>query len=145
MLVKYATTDGDGRSAEGFNDALTILTPLWRVERLADTIHLGQSQFKYAIKAAFSPNMFSPMGRSNQTKLYQYKKGFSLDVKARCHLIFHEDAVQSIRFNTNTNTNEVVNQGLSVSLPNNVNFSRNGNGRAHAAVHRMNNVSVNRP
>ena len=224
VLVKYATTDGDGRSAEGLNDALKVLTPLWRVERLADTIHLGQSQFKYAMKAAFSPSMFSPMGRCiNQTKLYQYKKGFSLDVKARCHLVFNAvmkemggnitkikkvlpsimeailhcydgdcsgckkysyscnggesknwwtrsvylqqygihaldmdekdklilkeivkmklsvSAVESMRLNTNTNKNEAANRGLSVSLPKNVNFSRNGNGRAHAAVHRMNN------
>ena len=223
VLVKYATTDGDGRSAEGLQAALKLVTPLWRVERLADTIHLGQSQFKYSMKAAFSSSMFSPMGPLIQTKVYQYKKGLSLDIKARSHVILNSlmtdmqynlpkmqnllpsilkatmscyagdcsmckkysyscsggasknwwtrsfylqqygihgldmdekdtiiireilkmklsvSAIETMKFNTNTNKNEASNRGLSASLPKNVTFSRNANGRAHSAVHRMNN------
>ncbi|CAC5406595.1 unnamed protein product [Mytilus coruscus] len=45
VLIKYAVTDGDGRGAEGINDALKVLHPLWKVERQADPIHLGRSQF----------------------------------------------------------------------------------------------------
>ncbi|CAC5411842.1 unnamed protein product [Mytilus coruscus] len=44
VLIKYAVTDGDGRGAEGINDALKVLHPLWKVERQADPIHLGRLQ-----------------------------------------------------------------------------------------------------
>ena len=72
--MKYATTDGDGRSAEGLNDALKILTPLWRVEILANTIHLGQSHFKYAMKAAFSPSMFPQCDAATKPSCINTKK-----------------------------------------------------------------------
>lgn len=39
IKVKYVITDGDGRSAEGFQTA----------ERQADTTHLGQSQFRHLL------------------------------------------------------------------------------------------------
>ena len=71
----------------------------------------------------------------------------ALDMDEKDKLILKEivkmklsvSAVESMRLNTNTNKNEAANRGLSVSLPKNVNFSRNGNGRAHAAVHKTNN------
>ncbi|CAC5422149.1 unnamed protein product [Mytilus coruscus] len=58
VLIKYAVTDGDGRGAEGINDALKVLHPLWKVERQADPIHLGRSQFRQSNSANFSLNMF---------------------------------------------------------------------------------------
>ncbi|CAC5364776.1 unnamed protein product [Mytilus coruscus] len=47
ILVKNATTDGDGRAAKGIDDATRALHPMWKVERLADYVHLGQSQFEH--------------------------------------------------------------------------------------------------
>lgn len=49
-----------------------------------------------------------------------------------------ESALQSTRFNMNTNKNEGSNRGISASLPKNVNFARNAVGRAHSVVHRLN-------
>ena len=46
VLVKYATTDGDGTSAEGIDHAMKSLHPMLNVQRLADPTHLGQSQFR---------------------------------------------------------------------------------------------------
>ena len=54
MLVKYATTDGDVRSAEGIDHALKVLHPMWKLQRLADPTHLGQSQFRQCNRANFS-------------------------------------------------------------------------------------------
>ncbi|CAC5404695.1 unnamed protein product [Mytilus coruscus] len=58
VLIKYTVTDGDGRGAEGINDTLKVLHPLWKVERQADPIHLGRSQFRQSNSANFSLNMF---------------------------------------------------------------------------------------
>ena len=49
VLVKYAVTDGDGRGAEGINDALKVLHPLWKVERQADPIHSEDHSFDKVI------------------------------------------------------------------------------------------------
>ncbi|OWF44475.1 hypothetical protein KP79_PYT15093 [Mizuhopecten yessoensis] len=40
ILVKYATTDGDGTGAKGIEEAMQALYPMWSVERLADPTHL---------------------------------------------------------------------------------------------------------
>ena len=36
MLIKYATTDGDLRSAEGIDHTMKSFHPMWNVLRLAD-------------------------------------------------------------------------------------------------------------
>ncbi|CAC5406594.1 unnamed protein product [Mytilus coruscus] len=87
VLIKYAVTDGDGRGAEGINDALKVLHPLWKVERQADPIHLGRSQFRQSNSANFSLNMFSG---STREKKKQGQKVLSQDLKARCSLVFNE-------------------------------------------------------
>ncbi|CAG2207664.1 unnamed protein product [Mytilus edulis] len=84
ILVKYATTDGDGRSANGINDAIQALHPMWKVEWLADPIHLGNGQFRAAMLANFSDNMFGCRTKE-QTKIVQ--KLFSQDIQARSSLI----------------------------------------------------------
>ncbi|CAC5406593.1 unnamed protein product [Mytilus coruscus] len=88
VLIKYAVTDGDGRGAEGINDALKVLHPLWKVERQADPIHLGRSQFRQSNSANFSLNMFS--GSTREKKKKQGQKVLSQDLKARCSLVFNE-------------------------------------------------------
>lgn len=219
LLIKYVTTDGDARAAEGVGLAMLKKNPDWQLERQADTTHLAQSQFRNAMRATFSPQMF-PGVTAERRK--EQQKVFSLDVKSRCHNLMAElnrrhagdihtiarkmpkvldttiacyggdcsacrwrgivcgggkntswwaksyylksngikylnmkkndadllrailllrlgvESLRLTRFNTNTNKNEAINRGLSVSLPKNVNFARNASGRMHSAVHRMN-------
>lgn len=221
ILIKHVTTDGDAKAAAGFNDAYSILYPMWEVERLSDPTHLGRSQFKRCNSASFSDTMFPGINTREGRKLKQ--KILSQDVKARCSLIFkrmmddtggdirsiksqlprvldatmrcysgdcskcrwnskvcgggdstswwirsaflgpHQmthlnmtendknllpevikmrlscDAVHRLRLNTSTQKCEAVNRSISVSLPKNVNYSRNFEARVHSTIHRLNN------
>ncbi|CAC5423099.1 KIF14 [Mytilus coruscus] len=56
VLIKYVVTDGDGRGAEGINEALKVLQKLWKVEHQADPIHLEQSQFRQRKMKTFGIN-----------------------------------------------------------------------------------------
>lgn len=87
MLVKYVTTDGDGKSAAGVKKAMKAIDPLLEEIRLADPVHLGRSQFKRCNSGAFSEDMFNARTRkeSRQQQLH-----LSRDVKARCSLIIGE-------------------------------------------------------
>ena len=224
LFVRHVTTDGDARGAEGVGLAMRKRDPDWQLERQADTTHLGQGQFRSAMRATFSSTMF-PGVTAERRK--EQQKVFSLDIKNRCHCILadlhrkyagniqviarkmpkilettvacyggdctgcrrngivcgggkrknwwarshylgsngikhlnvqegDEDIIRALlllrlgveslrltRFNTNTNKNEAINRGLSVSLPKNVNFSRNAPGRMHSAIHRMNHGEGN--
>lgn len=219
IFVRFVTTDGDARGAEGIKEAMTKLEPLWEVERQADTTHLGQSQFRNTVKAVFSQTMFP--GETADHRKHQQKM-LGLDLKNRSHCIFNElyakyagniekiarimpkviqttldcysgdckrcryhsvvcsggqkdnwwaksvylspcgirslnitprdrdllrailllklgvASLRLIRSNTNTNKNEAINRGISVSLPKNVNFARNAKARAYSAIHRLN-------
>ena len=44
VMVKYVTSDGDARTAEGVKAAMQKLFPDWEVIRKADPVHIGQSQ-----------------------------------------------------------------------------------------------------
>ena len=220
LLVQYVTTDGDGRSAEGIQSALAKKHPTCKVERQADTTHLGQSQFRQTIQAKFSEGMFP--GETTEKKKEQ-QKFLGMDIRNRCHAIMttmHKmyagdihaiarrmpkvvetvldcysgdcsgcryngvtcggghrknwwnqsmylwrcglthftinegdravlkailqlrlgvEALRLTKLNLNTNKNEAINRGLSVSLPKNVNFSRNARARASSTIHRLNN------
>ena len=87
ILVKYATTDGDGRCASGINDAIQALNPLWNVERLADPVHLGQGQFRATLRANFSESMFYAKTKEQKKEM---QKAFSQDVKSRCSLVVNK-------------------------------------------------------
>ncbi|CAG2248518.1 unnamed protein product [Mytilus edulis] len=64
LLVDYCTTDGDAKSVQGLQEAMQeIFDPLWSVNRLADTIHRGQSQFREVLRAKFSVGMFLELQR----------------------------------------------------------------------------------
>ncbi|KAK6186617.1 hypothetical protein SNE40_005907 [Patella caerulea] len=52
--IKYAKTDGDGRSAAGIEDSLKILHPMWSVERLADPSHLAATQLRHCYNEKFT-------------------------------------------------------------------------------------------
>lgn len=52
-----------------------------------------------------------------------------------------EEAFMDMRLNTDTQKNEAVNRSLSVSLPKNVNFSRNLPGRVASTIHSVNNTT----
>lgn len=58
VLVRYVTKDGDAQGAKGVDDAMRALHPLWKVERLADPVHFGQSQFRASNRAVYSDEMF---------------------------------------------------------------------------------------
>jgi hypothetical protein len=83
--VKHVTTDGDARSADGIQAAMRTASPCWIVSRQADTTHLGQSQFRHAMKAMFSENMFA--GPTADEKREQ-QKILALDIKTRCQLVY---------------------------------------------------------
>ena len=88
ILVKYATTDGDGKSAAGLEQALRdCLSPMWSVSRLADTVHRNQYQFRSAMRAEFSEHMFP--GPTKKEKQEQ-QLVFSQDLKSRSSAIFQE-------------------------------------------------------
>ena len=57
---------------------------MWEVERLADPVHLGQSQFKASMRAQYSDSMFHGKTKEQNSEL---KKIFSKDVKSRCSMI----------------------------------------------------------
>lgn len=83
--VKYVATDGDGRSAEGVGAAMLRPFPNLRVRRQADTIHLGQSLFRKAMKASFSDDML-PASSADERQL-QHRQ-LSADLKRRAQVIF---------------------------------------------------------
>lgn len=219
-FVKYVTTDGDSKSAAGVAEAINMLDPLWKVERLADPTHLGQAQFKRCYNAKFSEGMFP--ARTQKIRIEQ-QKALSQDVKARSSLVFKElmkiyagnmskiknelpnvlratircysgdcsmcrrhsyvcaggvstswwtrsmflaiqkltnlcmtendkhllqeilkiklseASAEQMKLGTSTQKCEAVNRSISVSLPKNVNYSRNMDGRLASTVLRLNN------
>jgi len=84
VLVRYVTTDGDAQGAKGVDDAMRALHPLWRVERLADHVHLGQSQFRASNRAVYSDEMFHSKTKEEKKEL---QRVFSNDLKSRCSMI----------------------------------------------------------
>lgn len=83
--VKYVTTDGDGRSCEGVEAAMSRSFPNLRVRRQADTTHMGQSLFRKVMKASFSNEMLP--GTSADEKHLQHRQ-LAADLKRRSHVIF---------------------------------------------------------
>jgi hypothetical protein len=221
IKVKYATTDGDGRSAAGMDSAMKVSDPAWNVERLADPTHLGQAQFHRCNKlGTFSETMFLARTKAERVTA---QRVFSQDIKARSSLVFQElmsqykgdvdkiklvlpkvleatvrcyngdcsmcrrhslvcaggdshnwwlrsmflgankitgfnmnsadltevteilkmklgeHGLMKMKFNSNTQKCEAANRGASVSLPKNVNYSRNMEPRLASCVHRLNN------
>lgn len=84
VLVRYVTTDGDAQGAKGLDDAMRALHPLRRVERLANHVHLGQSQFRASNRAVYSDEMFN--SKTNEEKK-ELQRVFSNDLKSRCSMI----------------------------------------------------------
>ncbi|OWF53481.1 hypothetical protein KP79_PYT22946 [Mizuhopecten yessoensis] len=87
ILVKHATTDGDGTGDKGIQEAMHALYPTWKVERLADPTHLGKAQFRKSHSAKFSESMFP--GRTRLMRAHS-QKIFSQDLKAQSSLIFKD-------------------------------------------------------
>ncbi|CAG2226052.1 unnamed protein product [Mytilus edulis] len=75
---------GDGRSAKGIEEALAAVEPMWKVERLADHVHLGQSQFRASFASSIQPGMFHGKTKEENKQL---KTVFSKDLKCRCSMI----------------------------------------------------------
>jgi len=83
--IKYVTTDGDARSAEGFQIAMQKMLPDFDVIRKADPVHLGQAQIRQTMSAVFSDGMFP--GRTQEHKKEQ-QKVLARDIQHRSHAIF---------------------------------------------------------
>ena len=85
MLVQYCTTGGDGTCSRGIEDAFTkFLGKLVRIERLSDTVHLGQTQFRRGVRANFSKTMFSPEVRDKS----EAQKCFASAIAIRADIVF---------------------------------------------------------
>ncbi|XP_056017362.1 palmitoyltransferase ZDHHC4-like [Ostrea edulis] len=80
VLVRYVTTDGDAQGAKQVDEALRALHPLWTTERLADPVHLGQSQFRASNRAVYSKAMFHTMTKEQKKEL---QRVFSNVLKSR--------------------------------------------------------------
>lgn len=81
VLVQNVTTDGDSQGAKGVKDVKRVLHPLWKVERLADAVHLGQSQFHASNRAVNSYEMFHSKTKKRTTEV------FINDLKSRCSVV----------------------------------------------------------
>lgn len=84
VLVHYVATDSDARGAEGVSCGIKKKFPACNIQRQADTTHLGQSQFRHAMKASFSEGMFP--AKSAERRKEQHKM-LSLDIRTRCHAV----------------------------------------------------------
>ena len=73
VLVCYMTTDSDAQGAKGVEEAMKALHPMWKVDRLADHVHLGQSQFQASNKALYSETMFH--GKRKEERKEQQTRG----------------------------------------------------------------------
>ncbi|CAG2192947.1 unnamed protein product [Mytilus edulis] len=81
--IDYCTIDGDAKSVKGLQEAMQeVFGPLWSVNRLADTIHRGQSQFREGIRANFSVGMFPGVTKAQKNDI---KTAFVNDIKLRSH------------------------------------------------------------
>ncbi|CAC5384066.1 unnamed protein product [Mytilus coruscus] len=76
-IVSKKKPDEDGHSAKGMEDTLTALEPMWKVERLADPVHLGESQFRASLRAQYSAGMFHGKAKEENRQL---KTVFSKDL-----------------------------------------------------------------
>ena len=74
----------------------------------------------------------------NQLNMTDKDKSLMLEI---LKMRLSEEAFMDMKLNTNTQKNEAVNRSLSVSLPKNVNFSRNLVGRVASTIHRINNTT----
>ncbi|KAK7488176.1 hypothetical protein BaRGS_00020618 [Batillaria attramentaria] len=222
ILVDYATSDGDARTVEGFEEAMKLVQPNWTVPRLADPRHLGQTQFSVGHKAQLSSSLFphhttqadkrkaqiilaadlknrsqcifdhvhrecqgeaSKMkkvlpkvvetvlncyaGDCSDCKNFSggtchgsdgkswWEKSYDLSVSGihslnvnssdRCvmktvlDMKLGERAVEKLFLKTDTQKNEAFNRSVRVSLPKNINFSRQVGPRLHTSALRINN------
>lgn len=80
VTVTHCTTDGDSRFVKGLEEAMKT-----KVQRLADTVHLGQTQVKRAKKRSFSDSLF-PGVKTKKAK-EQCKHALAADLKNRSSVI----------------------------------------------------------
>ncbi|CAC5389835.1 unnamed protein product [Mytilus coruscus] len=74
---------GMQKNVQGLQEAMQeIFDPLWSVNRLADTIHRGQSQFREVLRAKFSVGMFPGATKAQRNDI---KIAFANDLKLRSH------------------------------------------------------------
>ena len=91
--LKYLTTDGDARGAEGMEEGMKgyirrkKLKRKVELHRKADPIHIGVAQMKEVNKTAFSQEMFPGATRDVQK---DQQREFAKDLKGRCYAIWKQ-------------------------------------------------------
>lgn len=89
--IKYLTTDGDARGAEGMLEGMRKHQPDSELIRKADPIHIGQAIIRELKKSTFSDGMFASATKEEET---DQKAALALDFKTRCYAILkhqHEE------------------------------------------------------
>ena len=84
VSVTHCTTDGDSRFVKGAEEAMKTMNPSSTVERLADTVHLSQTQVKRAKKRTFSDSLFP--GVKTKKAREECKHALAADLKNRSSL-----------------------------------------------------------
>ena len=84
VSVSYCTTDGDGRFVAG----LQSVEEHKDVVRLADTVHLGQTQIKRGRKVEWSHEMFP--GTTTKVVRDKCKNALAVDLKNRSFAVLHQ-------------------------------------------------------
>jgi hypothetical protein len=87
VRVRYATTDGDARSAEGVKSAMMEAATNCKTERKADTTHQAQGLFRHVLKAKFSEGMFPG---DTKAKKKQQQQMLAHDMRYRCQWVHRE-------------------------------------------------------
>ena len=111
----------------GVQDAM----PAAPIKRQADTTHLGQTQFRHIMKASFSPRMFP-----GETAIIRVEKKRINIITSKIPTIIQAtvDCYAGSCKNCRRHALVLV---FSASLPKNVNFSRNAQGRVCSVIDRI--------
>lgn len=88
VRLKVITTDGDSAAQNAFEDVYRTLFPGFKVIKQKDPTHIGRSQVRKGLESNFSATMF-PGARTKEV-MRQKKTTFSVDIKARCSLVYNK-------------------------------------------------------
>ena len=85
ITVAYCTTDGDSHFHKGVAQSIQEANPSHQVKRLADLVHLSQTQVKRAKKRTFSLHLFP--GMTTKKDRQKCKCVLAADLKNRSSMI----------------------------------------------------------
>ncbi|WP_419588906.1 hypothetical protein [Thiolapillus sp.] len=85
VAVEHCTTDGDSRLHKGVTESMQDVNPSHQVKRLADLVHLSQTQIRYAKRKTFSDSMFPGVKKKKDREDCKYV--LATDLKNRSSMI----------------------------------------------------------